>query len=416
MKPINAPAAAPKARGAFSLKVVIALLLVGVFSFSAFFALSAFAPELTSGDDGRAHALSRSAVGYAAAARLARAQGAIVTVSRQPVSELNDPSLLVLAPEAPVTAEQLDALAHQRVLIVLPKWAVIPMQTHPGWVQRVSIAPEQAASYVLSEIAPKASIARAEGASQPSLHFNRVSPIGPKGSTVQGGEIPSLQTLYGEGLTPVLVADDGRMILAQLEDRPVYVLAEPDFLNTQGIADIANARVGMAVLDMLRGADESIVFDVSMNGFARTRSLLRLAFQPPFLAATLSLAAAAALLAWRAVARSGPQAPPRRAIALGKRALAENSAALIRLARREHKMGWGYAMMTGAGLVELFGLGRSEGEQTIAVLDRVAAAQGVDAKFSELASEAAAAETGAQVLTAARKLHSWKEEMLRATR
>ncbi|MEJ0059316.1 MAG: DUF4350 domain-containing protein [Terricaulis sp.] len=414
MKPIDAPARAPKAGGVFSVKVVIALLLVGVFSFSSFFALSAFEPDLTSGDDGRAHALSRSAVGYAAAARLARARGAIVNVSRQPAGELDDPALTVLAPEAPVTAEQLDALSHQRVLLVLPKWAVIPAPNHPGWVQRLAIAPDASVAMLLSEVAPKAGIARAEGQGRSNVRFDGA--IGPKGETLQTGAVTSLQTLYGEGLTPVVVAEDGRMILAQLADRPVYVLADPDFLNTQGIADIDNARVGMAVLDALRGDNETIVFDVSMNGFARTRSLLRLAFQPPFLAATLSLAAAAALLAWRAVARSGPQAPPRRAIALGKRALAENSAALIRLARREHKMGWGYAMMTGAGLLDLFGLGRSEGEQTMAVLDRVAAAQGVEQKFSELASEAAAAETGAQVLTAARKLHSWKEEMLRATR
>jgi hypothetical protein len=292
----------------------------------------------------------------------------------------------------------------------------MPMPNHPGWVQRMDIAPDRAVSAILSEIAPKAGIARAESATRPTVRFDRTSPLGPKGSTLQAGNIPSLQTLYGEGLTPVVVAEDGRMILAQIADRPVYVLADPDFLNTQGIADIANARVGMAVLDALRGDSEAIVFDVSMNGFARQRSLMRLAFQPPFLAATLSLAAAAALLAWRAVARSGPQAPPRRAIALGKRALAENSAALIRLARREHKMGGGYAMMTGAGLLELFGLGRSEGDEIIAVLDRVGAAQGVEARFSDLAKEAAAAQTGAQVLNAARKLHSWKEEMLRATR
>jgi hypothetical protein len=47
---------------AFSPKVVLALILVSVFSFSALSVLFAYEPDLRKGSDGRAHALSKSAM------------------------------------------------------------------------------------------------------------------------------------------------------------------------------------------------------------------------------------------------------------------------------------------------------------------------------------------------------------------
>lgn len=415
MKPLDAPAPRAAPSAVFSMKVVIILLLVGVFSFSAFITLSAFAPDLRAGD-ARGHALSRSAVGFAAAAQLARAQGTLVSVSRTPPEELESSALIVLTPQAPLLPDQLDGLSHQRVLIILPKWQVMPKPDRPGWVVRLGQHEPEAIASIINAIAPEAVIARAEESAAPALRFHEKAPIGPANGSITAGAIDNLQTISGAALAPVVVTSDGRIVLAQVANRPVYILSDPDFLNTQGLATRATAQAGMGMLHSLRDGDEPIVFDVTLAGYGGDRSVLRLAFEPPFIAATLSLFAAALLLGWRSVAQTGPQAHARRAIALGKRALAENSAALIRLAKREHKMGWGYAMQTGVETAELMGFGRQEGEQIIALLDRVGAAQGVEHKFSDLASEASAAETGAQVLAAARKLHSWKEEMLRATR
>ena len=135
------------------------------------------------------------------------------------------------------------------------------------------------------------------------------------------------------------------------------MLADPDFLNTQGISDIDTARLGMAMLNLAR-SDNGVVFDVTLNGLETARNLLRLALTPPLLGATLSLLAAAALLAWRSIMQIGAADRPGRAIALGKRALAENSAALIRIAGREHTMGWRYAVLTGATAAEQIGAPR----------------------------------------------------------
>ena len=70
----------------------------------------------------------------------------------------------------------------------------------------------------------------------------------------------------------------------------------------------------------------------------------------PCLGATLCLAAAALLMALQALTRFGAPRQAGRAIALGKRALADNSAALIRLARREARMAPRYLDLTRASV------------------------------------------------------------------
>ncbi|MES1158656.1 MAG: DUF4350 domain-containing protein [Terricaulis silvestris] len=415
MSVIAPPAERPKAQ-LFSIKVVLALLLVGVFSFSAFFTLSAFAPELMSGDDGRAHALSKSSVGFAAAVDLERRSGAQVTVSRTPFDEVRHTALFVLTPEAPLSDDALTPLANQRVLIILPKWAAGPKVDHRGWVVRYGAYPPQMAEAMVSELTQNMEVTRLGDAPlRATLHFMPGAGIGDADTKLTPGPIANLQALQGGAVTPIIQTEGGRTILARVGDRPIYILSDPDLLNTSGMANIDTARAGLAILDSLRDADEPVAFDVTLNGFARERSILRLAFMPPFLAVTLCLAAVAALLAWRSITRAGPQAPQQRAIALGKQALAENSAALIRLAGREHKMGKGYAALSKDAVIELLGLARSDSAEIDATLDRIGEAQKASSRFTDLAKEAEAAQTPAQALTAARKLNLWKEEMLRGT-
>src|SRR6185436_15439404 len=66
--------------------------------------------------------------------------------------------------------------------------------------------------------------------------------------------------------------------------------------------------------------------------------LLRLVLEPPFLAMTLALLVAALLAGFHGAIRFGQPRREERTIALGKAALVENSAGLIRLARREVHM------------------------------------------------------------------------------
>jgi hypothetical protein len=414
---VSTLAAPAEKRGAFSMRVALALVFVGVFSFSAFMALATFAPEIARGDDGRTHALSRSAIGFSGAVILARARGDTVNV-RRGARGTASPALVVFTPETPPSAHELIERAYFGRLVVLPKWRVGPDPTHRGWVRRFGLADSEEIEAFLEEIAPEAHIARVEGAVRPLLSY-AYDEIGPTaGAVLQAGQIESLQYLAGKVFEPVVTDSDGRIVLGRIhyEDELIFVLADPDFLNNFGLADRDTARAGLAMLDLLRQPGEPFAFDVTLNGFERSRSLLRLALAPPFLAATLCLAAAAALMGWRAMSHHGPKAHEERAIALGKRALADNSAALLRIARREHRMGWGYAQLIAAEAAARIGLSRGDGAETIALLDRIGARHGVSRRYSELAAEASAAETPAAMLEAARQLHAWKEEIVRATR
>ena len=401
----------------FSASVAIIMFVVGVFAFSAFITLSTFAPDFLDGDDGKAHALSKSAIGYAGAIKLARAQGTHVTVSRgQPKGASAD--LVVLTPENKITLEQIEHLAHTNALIILPKWLPIPSFSHRGWVRESQ--PMHDTAQIVEELAPKAHLSEDAGTAAPSLLFDsNAAPVSGRGGALRPGKIAKLQTIAAPDLVPVVTTAAGKTVLAYLknsEDPYIYVLADPDLLNNQGIADLKTAETGLAILDILRSSSAPIAFDVSLNGFERSRSLLRLALEPPLLAATLSFVIVAGMLAWRAATRSGPTSRGKRTIALGKRTLADNSAALIRLAGRDATMAPRYAQMIRTVVAEHIHVSRDATDTTVAELDRIAQSRGVRATYSELSTEAAAAKTAAETLTAARRLHAWTGDMIRATR
>lgn len=400
-------AEASRPRGGFSPVVMIAIILVGVFSFAAFVTLSAFAPELTTGRDGRAHALSQSATGFAAAVQLARASDHEVYVGRSAHDSLRYQSLVVLTPDFQLTSDELYNTWGSTTLIILPKWATAPDREHRGWVVRLSAFDPALLSEMLAEVAPNVKISQVEGASRPII----------QGQTA--GAIEQLQTITGEALTPIITDQAGRTILARLDRddmTEVYILSDPDFLNTHGLADRDTARIGMAILETLHQEDQPIIFDVTLNGLGADRGIMRMAFEPPFLGATLALALAAALLGWRAASRAGPGAPTRRAIALGKAALADNAAALLRLTGRERRMGASYARLVAMQLVEELSGSRKDETEAVAWLDRLADAHRLHVRYSDLAREANDARNPMQMLEAARKLHAWRQEIRRATR
>ena len=119
----------------FSPKVVLGMVVAGVFAFSAFVVLSTYAPDLRSGDNGKAHALSRSAVGYGGMVQLLRGLGEPVLVARRS-QRYETPALVVLTPDTGVAGQAyLDAaVVLSTTLVVLPKWSGQPDPLHKGWV------------------------------------------------------------------------------------------------------------------------------------------------------------------------------------------------------------------------------------------------------------------------------------------
>ena len=165
------------------------------------------------------------------------------------------------------------------------------------------------------------------------------------------------------------------------------------------------------MLDWLNATGaKTITFDVTLNGFGASPSPLKLLFDPPFLAMTLTLAAAVLLAGVQATARFGPARRRARAIAFGKTALIDNAAALVRKAGRQERLGPRYVDLVRERAGGVFGVpARLQGAAVDGYLDGLRGR----ARFSALAAEAQAARDPRAMLAAAQALHHWLWEKTR---
>jgi len=224
-----------------------------------------------------------------------------------------------------------------------------------------------------------------------------------------------VQTISGGDLTPLVTLPDGGILVARLGEGPHFVAADPDLFNNQGIRDPARAAAALALIDRLNPRENGpIAFDLTVNGLSgdKSRSLLRTALEPPFLAMTLALVIAAILAGLHGAFRFGQPRREERAIAFGKATLVENSAGLIRLARREARLGGAYAEVIRQDAARLSGApGALQGDALDAYLDRMT--KGDRAPFSALASRLAHARDRYELVAGARALFSWKKDIIR---
>lgn len=398
------------AKGAFSPVVIMVTILVSVVALAGLGVLSAYAPELKSGNDGGAHPLSRASIGYGALPRLLRTLGVPVVMSRGAMTDASTDSLLVLTPTPTTNPRQIDDLGHQGpMLIVLPKWTATPDPRHPGWVNTMGMLPPDAVLASLPEnLRAGARLIERSGASRASLRRQSGPAIG---SPVQ---IENLRTLEGAGWIPFVVDEQGRSVLAMHRETAIFVLADPDLLNTQGLKRLEGARTAVALVDVIRPANMPVVFDLTLHGFQRTRNPLRLMLEPPLLGMTLVLVALAVFGGFQAAVRFGPSQGRDRVIALGKRGLAENTAALVRLARREHHTASPYALIIRAAVARSIGAPRGLSDAELeAFLDRVSRTTGAQDTYSALAEQARAARTPGDLVRIAGALYRWNQELTR---
>jgi Domain of unknown function (DUF4350) len=391
--------------GAFHRTTMLVVTAIGVLAFLAMLVLGAYAPDLRSGKNGGAHALSNAATGFSGLVRLAEATGHDPVIVRT-ASELDSEDLAIITPESAGT-DLSDILARRgsRVtLLILPKWLTSPDPTHAGWVRIVDLLPSFAPQGVLAPAYEfKILRTREKGAPLRTVH--------PTAAGEEFGLVaPEItQFLSGKDIEPVIVDPKGRIVLAKAKDRNLFVLADPDLLNNHGMADVRQAEAALALLDFLNSTDaKSILFDVTANGLGHSRSPLKLAFDPPFLAVTLVIFVAMLLAGWQALVRFGEPRRPQRAIAFGKAALVENSAALIRKAGRESALASRYVDTIRERAAALFRLPPSlKGEELDERLDALPS----QSKFSELAAAAGSARHRDELLTAARRLNEWLKEV-----
>ncbi|WP_299329419.1 hypothetical protein [Parasphingopyxis sp.] len=386
----------------FSAKTVILLVIAGVIGFAAFLLLTAYAPEIRSGRDGRAHGLSTSAVGFRGVYTLLEETGADVGYIRQEDS-YPDAGLTILTLEQISNRERVEALIDNGwgpLLIVLPKWATMPVPQERDRVQWLDSGIGRNVTPMLSHLVDIDVTTSNTGA----------------GTRLQSGMLQNvaftapenLQTISGEDLTSLMETEKDEIVLANVYNTQIYILSDPDLLNNQALADPERAQAALLLLDELNDTDGPYRFELVANGFGGARNLLTLAFEPPFLALTLCLLAAALLAAFQAIYRFGPELRPGRAIAFGKRALVDNSAELLRLARREHLSSERYVGMAREAAVAAIGNPRKlEGE----ALDRWLDGLGPDSMppFTSLARAAERATGRHEILAAAQALYDWRK-------
>lgn len=391
--------------------VVIGLILAAVFSMSAMAVLSAWAPP-GGGDDGREHALSKSGVGYAGLARLLRETGRPVVLSRGETGrDAAKRNLLIMTLSEDHSEREWKALRRYRgaKLVVLPKWRTVADPRHPGWVRRVGLLSEQQALASLpGDLRSQLCLTTGAGAGRPRL----TATIGNR-SIGTAGAVDRLRTVTGEAWSPLVEDDAGRAVLIANETNDLYVLADADLLNTQGLNDRAKARAALAVVDEAAVGTDGAIFDLTLHGFSRPRSVLRLLLEPPMLGFTLCLFFAALLVGWQAMVRFEPHGRQGRAVAPGKRALADNTAALARLARREHGMAAPYAELMRQRAAKAVAAPANLGAEALtALLNRLAARRGGET-YETLKARADAARSPADLMAVARALNDWKAEMTR---
>ena len=431
---------------AFGKRGVLALVLVGTLAFIAL--LYFLGTDRMGGreSNGQAHAAANGLTGYAALVRLLQAEGHDVSTSRSE-ARLDDPALLVLTPPQSSDGEDFAELIARRAeygptLVILPKWYAAQARdskAKPGWV---ALRGAGAHFWQLVIGDEKIGTQLTESEDRERRVWSSASGI--------GGELPAstaIQFLEREaaiGATP-LVRSRGRVLAALLEhgeetasgewsddaegfdDMPagtswamarneawrVTVVAEPDLMNNWGMADETRARAALEIVAAASGGqDLPIVFDLTANGLGQSRNLLSLAFEPPFLAATLCLLAALLLVGWRAFRRFGPPLAENLAFAFGKAQLVENGGGVIQRTGRMHLLTRPYAALVERRIARKLGLRAGNGETDRALLDKLLERRGREAASPRLAA-LESARHHRDIIRAARALHSLERTITR---
>jgi len=381
--------------------------------------------------DGGAHAAANGLNGFAGLARLLEDAGHEVSLSRSQ-GRLDEENLLVLTPQHQTDGDQIAAIISARryvgpTILILPKWLAIPAQVNPamdapqGWVMLAGAStPEwlktiEGMDDAVAEIGTR----------------RRWDGLGRTGALPVGDQVLSLEATR---ILPLVTDEQGDLLAGYLDDFgtypvlaqaagmpdrdpeeldtdsdlwPLVVVAEPDLMNNYGLADRTRAEAARAIVDAaLEDYDLPIVFDLTAAGLARGENLLTLAFEPPFLAATLCLLLAALVIAWRAFRRFGPPVAEAPALAMGKRQLARNGGALVARAKRLHLLGPPYAALIAARLAHALGIRETEPQAREAAIARTLAARGLAADYPERAEALRRARKPAELLRAASALRT----------
>ena len=293
----------------FSARVVAIMVAIAVISFGGVMVLAGWAPELRNRDQAGDHPYSTSALGYNGFVRLLEAQGYPVSVSRLERSlETRDWGLMIVTLPAFGNLDIVEETNLQLpALVVLPKWYGRPDALNRSRQADTRFLDARDLNDRLRNLYPDAEILRISITEQLEGEFE------------PGAIKPDvrLQMIRSDSLETVVGNEQGALVAYDAE-RGIYILSDPDMVNTFGLARVENAVFATRLVNYLRTSEnEPILMDATLHGFERSENLLKMLFSVPYIGATLVALASAFLLGWAALVRFGPPAREARAIALG---------------------------------------------------------------------------------------------------
>lgn len=392
----------------FNPLLVFGLIAAGIASFAAFIMLIAWGDgNAGAGRAGRATAVSVSAIGFKGLVDLTGRFRATALIRDD--RELGTRDLVVVALERTNDADDVRALLRRRrgrpTILILPKWAVEADPRNGRWVRSRGPFGGGGGQLLGRDV-------RVESLSAERVADARVQTVQPL-TGIRLRPPRAAQVIHGDRIIPVAGVRGEGALVGQLDEEPHFVVADPDLLNNLGMRNRESAQAAVQMLLALAPNERGpIRFDLTLNGVGGQRSLLRSMLEPPFLAMTLALLAAAILAGLHGAIRFGPANRPARAIPFGKAALVENSAGLVRLAGREVPLGAGYADLIRDDAARAAAAPTHlRGEALEAYLDRFS--RGGEAPFSALARAVRSARDRADLAAAARALFAWKRNLVR---
>ena len=391
------------------------LFLVGAVATIILMLLFAYAPDLRDDLNNRGNALSRSAIGFAGLKQLLDLSNIPTEIDRGLAPpEKGAPSLTILTPLMTTSKEDWSGYDEESpVLVILPKWVTVTMPLKPQWVMKAGVWPADSITRILAPIT-NLTVKQSPG------DFRDLTPA--SGTGLKGlprtlpAHIQQLQYFAENGETVMFVDDPhskrlepigaGLLMRVRGGDKPIYILSEPDLMNNQGLSDPVTAQTALTLIQSLRRGNGPVRMDVTLAGITRAPNLFKAMFEPPFRGATICAFLAAILMALHALARFGAPLARARMLARGKRALAGNTAELVRIMGRDAAMAPRYVQaMRNLALARLGARGGSEQDRLLGAME---AASNSEIQYSQLTRDASQASSSGDLIAIAVRAYAWK--------
>ena len=411
--------APPDPWSSFSRKLTGWAIAVAIFSFAIALVMGAFGERMVEPVTAKPSAFSWSAVGQRAMVKALQDEGVRTVVRRDPRHPAGGPGLTVIFDEPNLDDMRQQATdfarlvssarqAGSRVVIVLPKWDATVDEGHePPWIESVAPADPSETRDMLetSGVSGIAAIGIDRAEEDDCDAYGELGRF--RLHTPQGQRI---EAPYGGTLVSLLECPDGALVVG--DQRGLFVVADPDLFDNQGIGDADNAKLLAAIV----GPGRTAVFDEAIHGFRLRFNLLSEMTRFPLVIATLHALLLLGVVLWAGMGRFGKPQPVAAARAAGSEALVANTAELLGAGGHTNASLQSYWRDAVRAIASHHNLPPEMKEsEALAAISRIAGARGIDFPAGKIAAQVRMLGGGVRADERAVRLavaiHRWRSEM-----